>query len=172
MHFDDLLKILGEFGTYQKLRLFLICLVAIVCAFHAMNMVFVGAKPDFNCAGPDVNVSNPQYGNTTEEDIQSFVQSAGKCNIYDVEQTKNLLLSGNYSLAALESSNISVQKRSCQKWHYSQDVYGPTIVTQVMYFNVQSSFSILLVSMFFFLCKSIYIKVKKHRQGVFVPFFN
>lgn len=130
MHFDDLLKLLGEFGSYQKLRLFLICLVAIVCAFHAMNMVFVGAKPDFMCAPPAVNTSDPRFGNTTEKEIQKFLQSTEGCSIYDSDITTELLVSGNYTLGELKSGNISVPTKSCKKWDYSKEVYGATIVTQ------------------------------------------
>ncbi|XP_063403879.1 organic cation transporter protein-like isoform X2 [Mytilus trossulus] len=130
MHFDDLLKILGEFGRYQQIRLFLICLVAIVCAFHAMNMVFVGAKPDYKCHVPSVNVSDPIFGNTTEKDFQDFLQSAGKCEIYDARETSKLILSGNYTLDGIKVNNGTVPKSKCTEWDYSREVYGPTIVTQ------------------------------------------
>lgn len=131
MHFDDLLKILGELGRYQKTRLFLICLFGAVCAFHAMNMVFVGAKPKYQCVAPAVNVSNTLYGNITEEEIQNFLRSDGNCEMYSSSATINLLLSGNYSFDEIKSQNVTVSKDKCDNWVYSREVYGPTIVTQV-----------------------------------------
>ncbi|ESO88919.1 hypothetical protein LOTGIDRAFT_153985 [Lottia gigantea] len=38
MKFDEVLEILGPFGKYQKTRCFLLCLFAIVSAWHALNM--------------------------------------------------------------------------------------------------------------------------------------
>ena len=130
MHFDDLLKTLGELGLYQKTRLFLICLVGIVCAFHAMNMVFVGAKPKFKCSPPSINVTDSTYGNVTEREIHNFLQTAGNCDIYDGKETTKLLLSKNYTLEKLTLGNITVSSMKCEKWDYSEEVYGPTIVTQ------------------------------------------
>lgn len=130
MNFDDLLKVLGELGSYQKSRLFLICLVGILCAFHAMNMVFVGAKPEFQCSVPAINVSDPTFGNTTEKDVQNFVRKAGKCEIYDESETTELILSGNYTFNDVKFKNVSVSKKKCMKWDYATDVYGPTIVSQ------------------------------------------
>ena len=131
MHFDDLLKILGELGRYQRFRLFLICLVAIVCAFHAMNMVFVGAKPDYICSAQTINVSNTLFGNVTEKEIQTYLQSAGNCDIYDSKETTRILLSGNYTFDDIKAKNVTIPTRKCTHWDYSRDVYGPTIVTQV-----------------------------------------
>lgn len=131
MHFDDLLKTLGELGLYQKTRLFLICLVGIVCAFHAMNMVFVGAKPKYKCSPPSINVTDSTYGNVTEREIHSFLQSGGNCDIYDGTETTKLLLSKNYTLEELTLGNITVSSMKCENWDYSEEVYGPTIVTQV-----------------------------------------
>lgn len=131
MIFDDLLKILGELGRFQKIRLFLICLFGTVCAFHAMNMVFVGAKPKFDCEVSPINMSNVIYGNTTENDIHKFLRSPGKCEIYDQNVTLGLLLSGVHSLQSIKVNNASIIKRECKSWVYSRDVYGPTIVTQV-----------------------------------------
>lgn len=131
MHFDDLLKVLGELGRYQQIRLFYIYLVAIVCAFHAMNMVFVSAKPDYKCHVSKANVSDKIVGNTTEKDFQDFLQSAGKCEIYDEKTVSKLTSSGRYTLNDIITNNVTVPKNKCTEWDYSREVYGPTIVTQV-----------------------------------------
>ncbi|XP_063403882.1 organic cation transporter protein-like [Mytilus trossulus] len=130
MHFDDLLKILGELGRYQQIRLFYIYLVAIVCAFHAMNMVFVSAKPDYKCHVSKANVSDWIFGNTTEKDFQDFLQSAGKCEIFDEKMVSKLISSGKYTLNDIITNNVTVPKNKCTEWDYSREVYGPTIVTQ------------------------------------------
>ena len=131
MQFDELLKILGELGRYQKIRLFLICLVSIVCAFHAMNMVFVGAKPDYQCKVKGVNFSDAGLNDVTQEDWNKLIRSADKksCSMFDEDEAWSLITNGNSTFAALQ--NVSLTKTECTSWDYSEDVYGPTIVSEV-----------------------------------------
>lgn len=65
---DDLLPIIGEFGRYQKLLLWLICLPACIpCGFCAFNQLFMTDVPeDYWCAVPDLykyNLTNGQIKN-------------------------------------------------------------------------------------------------------------
>lgn len=69
---DDLLKIVGEFGKYQKIRLCMICLVSLLCAFHAQNMVFDGARPAQYCNIPPVNLSGDIWKNVTQNDFDLY----------------------------------------------------------------------------------------------------
>ena len=46
VNFDDLLKNLGEFGTYQKFIYCLICLPAILCGIYAIIPVFLLGVPE------------------------------------------------------------------------------------------------------------------------------
>lgn len=135
MHFDELLKVLGELGHYQRTRLFLICLVSIVCAFHAMNMVFVGANPKKKCQIPHVNLSSVGAGNVTFDRWTSFLRRADEdaCEIYNPEQVLHSISNSSYTFQELESSqtNASFGKVECSDWEFSRDVYGSTIVTQV-----------------------------------------
>lgn len=54
---DELLPLIGEFGRYQKLLLWLICLPACIpCGFGAFNQLFMTDTPsDFWCAIPELN---------------------------------------------------------------------------------------------------------------------
>ncbi|XP_061176496.1 organic cation transporter protein-like [Saccostrea echinata] len=134
MHFDELLKVLGELGHYQKTRLFLICLVSIVCAFHAMNMVFVGANPKKKCQIPYVNLSSFGAENVTFDSWISFLRKADEdaCEIYNSDELLRYVTNGTYTFQELISSqtNVSFSKEGCKDWEFSRDVYGPTIVTQ------------------------------------------
>ncbi|XP_057379735.1 carcinine transporter-like [Daphnia carinata] len=51
--FDDLLPYVGEFGRYQKLLVWLVCLPACIpCGFHAFNQLFMANVPDHWCKTP------------------------------------------------------------------------------------------------------------------------
>ncbi|XP_071515352.1 LOW QUALITY PROTEIN: carcinine transporter-like [Panulirus ornatus] len=55
MDFDDLLPHVGEFGRYQKLLIFFICLPACVpCGFHAFNQLFMSPTPPHWCRVPEL----------------------------------------------------------------------------------------------------------------------
>ena len=47
--FDDLLPHVGEFGRFQKILVWLVCLPACIpCGFHAFNQLFMAPVPDRN----------------------------------------------------------------------------------------------------------------------------
>lgn len=54
---DDLLPIIGEFGKYQKLLVFGICLPACIpCGFCAFNQLFMADTPeDYWCRVPELD---------------------------------------------------------------------------------------------------------------------
>ncbi|CAH1105213.1 unnamed protein product [Psylliodes chrysocephalus] len=93
MDMDDLLPQVGEFGLYQKLLLWLICLPACFpCGFGAFNQLFMTDVPDHWCKVPDLwfldgkdvkNLSIP-YNNST----------FSKCSRYAVNWTEILDDSG------------------------------------------------------------------------------
>ena len=49
VHFDDVLKELGEFGPYQRKIYFILFLPTIFCAMHKLAWVFMGAKVNHRC---------------------------------------------------------------------------------------------------------------------------
>ncbi|XP_071800949.1 organic cation transporter protein-like [Asterias amurensis] len=50
MQFDEALKYLGDFGRYQKVIYFTLCLLAIPCAWHSLGNTFLSASPDHHCS--------------------------------------------------------------------------------------------------------------------------
>ncbi|CAH2988795.1 unnamed protein product [Chilo suppressalis] len=65
---DDLLPKIGEFGLYQKLLLWLVCLPACLpCGFCAFNQLFMADVPDHWCKVPELLKLN-----LTQEDRKSL----------------------------------------------------------------------------------------------------
>jgi hypothetical protein len=133
MHYDDLLKILGEFGFYQKVRLTLICLVSIVCAWHSMNMVFVGAKPHYTCRAPELNMSRDPWRNATKTDIETVfaLTTDGGCSRNNIGDVLRLVNNSRHSLSHLMEMSANISKEPCDGWTYSRDRYASTIVSEV-----------------------------------------
>ncbi|KAK7476391.1 hypothetical protein BaRGS_00032391 [Batillaria attramentaria] len=85
MHLDDVLRVLGEFGYYQRTRLLLLCGFSIISAWHALNMVFVGAEPRFHCALDDVN--GTWYKLNQSELKELLIPEDAKCFRYNPNVT-------------------------------------------------------------------------------------
>ncbi|XP_016952790.1 organic cation transporter protein [Drosophila biarmipes] len=120
MGYDDVITHLGEFGPYQKRIYYLLCLPAIVCAFHKLAGVFLLAKPDFRCELPYENGS-ATYELPTHLWNLSFPQGE-RCAYYDVEYSEEYL---NGSLA--RSSN---ETKACSRYVYDQSKFLNSAVTE------------------------------------------
>ncbi|XP_016981511.2 organic cation transporter protein [Drosophila rhopaloa] len=119
MGYDDVITHLGEFGPYQKRIYYLLCLPAIVCAFHKLAGVFLLAKPDFRCALPYENGSSYQLS----PHLWNLSYPQGEvCAYYDVEFSEEYL---NGSLP--RSTN---KTKSCTSYVYDQSKYLNSAVTE------------------------------------------
>ncbi|KAF5279391.1 hypothetical protein FQA39_LY05501 [Lamprigera yunnana] len=49
MGYDEVIPLLGNFGRYQRRIYVLLCLPAILCAFHKLSNMFLQAKPNYRC---------------------------------------------------------------------------------------------------------------------------
>ncbi|KAF5290279.1 hypothetical protein FQR65_LT11613 [Abscondita terminalis] len=71
MAYDDVIPILGNFGRYQQRIYLLLCLPAILCAFHKLSNVFLQAKPNHRCQLLE-EYSNSTYNLTIDVLNSSF----------------------------------------------------------------------------------------------------
>ncbi|KAH8306182.1 hypothetical protein KR018_003604, partial [Drosophila ironensis] len=120
MGYDDVITHLGEFGRYQKRIYYLLCLPAIVCAFHKLAGVFLLAKPDFRCALPFEG-----NGSVYElpQQLWNLSYPQGEvCEYYDVEYSEEYL---NGSLARTTN-----RTRSCTSYVYDRSKYLNSAVTE------------------------------------------
>ncbi|KAK6169028.1 hypothetical protein SNE40_020158 [Patella caerulea] len=129
MRFDDVLQILGPFGKYQKIRCFLLCLFSIVSSWHAFNMVFIGAEPEFHCDHQNVNLSGSKLSNVSQDVLVELLVPDDSCKQNDQKDVLELydVYDGNVSL--ILSSNISTSDCKRGFW-YSKEKYSSTIVSQ------------------------------------------
>ncbi|KAF5290282.1 hypothetical protein FQR65_LT11616 [Abscondita terminalis] len=75
MAYDDVVPLLGGFGRYQRRIYFLLCLPAILCAFHKLSNIFLQAKPNYRCQLLN-EFSNSTYNLTIDDVIASFPYEA------------------------------------------------------------------------------------------------
>lgn len=121
MDLDDLLPEVGEFGRYQKLLLWLICLPACFpCGFCAFNQLFMTETPNHWC-------KIPQISNLTKEELHNvFIPKINntylKCERYAVNW------SDPYEI---DSINSSWPTEAClDGWEFEGELFS-SIVTDV-----------------------------------------
>ncbi|EDW75714.1 uncharacterized protein Dwil_GK15053 [Drosophila willistoni] len=130
---DDLLPTIGEFGKYQKLLVFGICLPACIpCGFCAFNQLFMADTPDdYWCRVPellDFDVEQRKYLSIPkEQENDDFVYS--KCFTYGVNWTE-LLDPDNmdHYLTTLEPNTSWPLIKCNQGWEYNTSTVWSSIV--------------------------------------------
>ncbi|CAG0881073.1 unnamed protein product [Darwinula stevensoni] len=90
--FDALLPHVGEYGRYQKLLIWLVCLPACIpCGFHAFNQLFMAGTPEHWCRVPELEgVSSLSIEYLKRISIPPAARSSGysQCEMYDTDYNK------------------------------------------------------------------------------------
>lgn len=131
MGYDEVLVRLGDFGRYQRIIYFLICLTSIICAFHKLAGVFLFAKPQFRCLLP---FETNRTLNATYDSLPGHVwrlayppgsrdQKYDTCQYYDVDYTDEYL-----SNSTEIPSNSGLVK--CKHFVYDQSSVQNSAVTE------------------------------------------
>ncbi|CAG9763142.1 unnamed protein product [Ceutorhynchus assimilis] len=107
MSYDDVIPLLGDFGRYQKKIYFLLCLPAILCAFHKLGNVFLIAEPKSRCILPYETANSTYYLN------QSILEK---------------WYPHNGTLCTINDSEKISQK--CSEYIYDHTTYGYTAVIE------------------------------------------
>ncbi|XP_054091844.1 organic cation transporter protein [Zeugodacus cucurbitae] len=155
MGYDEVLVPLGDFGKYQRLIFFLLCLTAISCAFHKMSRTFIFAKPNFRCQLPFEHETNDtthhlQSNKTNDFELPAHLwrlaYPAGTadpkigryeaCSYFNMEDKYYRLL-GN-SMQAYNDSNTLLQQNitltnetvPCSSYIYDHSKISNTAVTE------------------------------------------
>ncbi|XP_026469620.1 carcinine transporter [Ctenocephalides felis] len=123
---DELLPQIGEFGKYQKLLLFLICLPACVpCGFCAFNQLFMAATPQHWCYVPELMNLDQELRRKLIAPIDNAHGSLSKCKRYDVNYTE-ILTSKEFSDI---NPNSSWPVINCDKgWEYDTTQVESSVV--------------------------------------------
>ncbi|XP_017856298.1 PREDICTED: organic cation transporter protein [Drosophila arizonae] len=129
MGYDDVITHLGEFGRYQKRIYLLLCLPAIVCAFHKLAGVFLLARPEFRCLLPHEDAATARFESLPRWQWprvypnDSVIGKPNTCVYYDLEYSPEYL-EGNRTAASNASAVV------CSSYVYDQSKYLNSAVTE------------------------------------------
>ncbi|KAG8578981.1 hypothetical protein GDO81_010680 [Engystomops pustulosus] len=128
--YDEATSFLGDWGPFQLTIFFLLSASTIPNGFNGMSVMFLAATPEHRCLVPDSANLSQAWSNASipwEERDGQRVQS--RCWRYRLDILTNYSARGLMPGVHVNVSNI--EKEKClDGWHYDQDVYQSTVVTE------------------------------------------
>lgn len=136
MDMDTILVEIDEWGTYQKLVVWLILLPGVLpCGFHAYDQLFMAASPEHWCRVPELDPWVPKYMDHVinisiplETKDNGFKPS--ECFLYE-RNYSNLKDIGNLERFGMVPNGSRIKK--CDHgWYFDKKDYISTAVTEVI----------------------------------------
>ncbi|XP_071950755.1 organic cation transporter protein-like [Antedon mediterranea] len=137
MDFDDVLKLLGDFGRYQKRQYAMVCLIVIPVAIHSLSHVFISAKTNHGCVVPELQNFNCTNSDSVEreacikikqnlarpKDDVNTIPNEAQCWMYTSEDITEALFTNNVS----RELDITLCTNG---WEYDTSQYKSTIIQE------------------------------------------
>lgn len=132
---DQVLKIIGEFGRFQRVFYVLICLAAIPTAFFNLGIVFIAAQPNHWCMVPELqnlNLSTDDILNISIPlEIRNDKLEYSQCKMY-YRNYSQISQADDISSTFKEWKPNETKYVDCQHgWQYDDSQYESTIAMQV-----------------------------------------
>lgn len=133
MEFDDILPHIGDFGRYQKMVYYFLCIPASLPAvFLSFNQVFLSASPDHWCHLPELESTNL----TVEERRQLSVPREQRDGALVFSRCSQYAANWSQVLSDVDEwppqTNASWPTVPCQYgWEYDKTYYDRTLVTDL-----------------------------------------
>jgi len=123
MGYDDVIPHLGGFGRYQRRIYILVCLPAILCAFHKLAGVFLQAKPNHRCVLPFEDGTNATY------EYDRWNMSYPFDDLTNKTSTCKYFIS-NFTEEYFAENIPATESIECNKWYYDKSKFDTSIVTE------------------------------------------
>lgn len=123
MAYDDVILRMGEFGRYQRRIYLLLCLPAIICAFHKMGGVFLAADFGTRCLLPVENLGNVTFKlDEAYLNVSYPIEKSepSKCKMYDIKIPPSVTTLDQYFSFANKNPHEKREISSCEKFVYNK----------------------------------------------------
>ncbi|XP_049598756.1 solute carrier family 22 member 4 [Syngnathus scovelli] len=127
--YPESVAFLGQFGRFQQVVFFLLCVSIVPNGFGAFTLVFLVDTPAHHCRVPDVNLSENWRNAVIPLRVVNGKEVRSSCSRYRLDVIRNLSDQG-YS-PERDVNLTTLEEETCKDgWIYSKDVYQSTIVTE------------------------------------------
>ncbi|OQV14659.1 Carcinine [Hypsibius exemplaris] len=128
--FDSVTDVMGGFGRYQKLVIFLVMIPAIFPnGFFNYNVVFMAATPDvYGCVLPIENFTVHDLALFAPLERRNGELVPSRCRMYELNYTSETRA---HLLEIINRSSVALTTIPCTDgWVYNREVYQSTVVTE------------------------------------------
>ncbi|XP_054610387.1 organic cation/carnitine transporter 2-like [Dunckerocampus dactyliophorus] len=127
--YPESIAFLGQFGRFQQMVFFLLCISIVPNGFGAFTLVFLADTPSHHCRVPDVNLTEDWRSAIIPVRVVNGKPVRSSCSRYRLDVVRNLSDQG-YS-PDHDVNLTTLEEETCKDgWIYSKDVYQSTIVTE------------------------------------------
>lgn len=136
MKFDDILKDVGEFGKYQKVVYFLLCLPSFATGLFMMHLVFVMETPNYRCKIADYpddtfGVKDPEHQRLVEMTIpRDSIGDYEKCSFYSYKTNRTIFMYNSSDLQENFTIGVNATLQKCSEWVYEKSVFKETYTSK------------------------------------------
>ncbi len=134
MQFDQILMLVGTFGSYQKRVYFLLCLISLPGAWHKLGQVFLAGSVDHWCKSPELDSVNCTAWSLDSNQCDEAKRDAAIPTDEDgeYESCVKYNLTGVPFYPGVNTSDYTNQTVPCNAgWQYDNTVYQSTINSDV-----------------------------------------
>ena len=130
MEFDHFYETVGEFGRYQKVKYFLVCLTYMLPPILVYTWTFTAATPSFHCRTPVENISGVEV---TDNLLLRYIPSESQCRKYknqiSIRECQRCYESVN------ENDESEQPLKACTSFIFDRTYYQTTLVEEVRYYR-------------------------------------
>lgn len=132
MQFDEFYQTIGEFGRFQKIKYFLVCLTYILPPILVYTWTFAAATPNFRCR---VSFDDMYDVGTADELLHRYIPSVSECREYkskiSIRECQRCYQSTNKSH---HYADINEPLKACTSFIFDRTYYETTLVEEVSSF--------------------------------------
>ncbi|KAM3601502.1 uncharacterized protein V6R79_013839 [Siganus canaliculatus] len=127
--YDETIAFLGQWGLFQKIVFFLLCLSIVPNGISTFSVVFIAATPSHHCLVPDVNLTQDWYDAIIPIEIVNGKTQRRSCHRYRLDLVRNLSAQGLIPGRDVNITDLEVE-RCVDGYYYSRDTYQSTLVSE------------------------------------------
>ncbi|XP_033996513.1 solute carrier family 22 member 4-like isoform X1 [Trematomus bernacchii] len=127
--FADSISFLGQWGRFQQVVFFLLCVSLVPNGFGTFILVFLTDVPGHHCVVPGFNLTEDWNTTIIPIKVVNGKQEQSRCSRYRLDVVRNLSAQG--FIPGRDVNLTELEQEGCvDGWSYSKDIFQSTLVSE------------------------------------------